>query len=108
MGKDSCYYLGSPILDTTTVTGGDWTVADDNTWSPDYVGWYPNAVNQYRNTGRAPCGFFVYQQMAIQCGLPTDSGFHNYGRVNVLKATITATEVTSDRADSPPQTKVWP
>jgi hypothetical protein len=100
-GVDTCWISGSPVNYGSAVSGGKWPVGDDNTWGTDSVGWpkYPvDAVAYYRAQGRAPCGFTIYQQMQIQCTLPTDNTFHNYGPVNILQGNITATTVTSKRA----------
>jgi hypothetical protein len=100
-GVDTCWISGSPVSYGSAVSGGEWSVGDDNTWGVDSVGWpkYPvDAVAYYRAQGRVPCGFTVYQQMQIRCTLPTDNTFHNYGSVNTLQGNITATTVTSKRA----------
>jgi hypothetical protein len=98
-GFDGCYNRsedGSAIDPVNEVSGGDWTVRADNTWGPDIVGYRTPAVVYYRAKGRAPCGFVIFQRMVMEC---PDGSFQDYGTVNDLKGRITATTVTSVRAD---------
>jgi hypothetical protein len=94
-GSDSCWFAGSSFAPFTGLSGGTWTVNADNTWGDDFVGWFPNPVTYYRTQGRAPCASTLHQQMTMMC---SDGTFHNYGPVNTLGGSFTATTVTSIRA----------
>ncbi len=96
-GVDTCWWPGSIYLPTTTLPppNGPWTVNDNNTWGYDYVGRGPAKVAYYRAQGKAPCGVTLHQQMQIQC---SDDSWQNYGTVNTLQGSLTATTVTSKRA----------
>jgi hypothetical protein len=97
-GEDTCYYDNPNYPGVTpmnSITGGDWDVGGDNTWGPDYVGWLESGVSYYRASERVPCGFTIYQQMQIMC---SDNSWHNYGLVNTLQGSMSATTVTSVRA----------
>jgi hypothetical protein len=108
-GTDSCYFKNpkylNPFPEAIHLSNprGEWTVGTDNTWGADpknpydLVGWPTDAVNFYRKYYGPPisCGLVVYQQMTMSC---PDGSFQNYGPINILKADITATTVTSSRA----------
>jgi hypothetical protein len=94
-GVDTCWFSGSAFSPFNSITGGTWTVNTDNTWGDDFVGWFNSAVTYYRNQGRAPCGTSFLQQMTMMC---PNGSFHNYGSVNTLRGSFTATTVTSGRA----------
>jgi hypothetical protein len=74
-GYDSCWFLGSPYDQQTSVSNSTWTVAGDNSWFPDAVGWTPDPIQYYRSQGRAipDCGFQIPQTMGISCGSPPSS-----------------------------------
>jgi len=100
-GPDTCWFAGSAFLQFTGITGGTWTVAagqvtTSNDWGFDYVGWHDVAVDYYRLHHRAPCGTTFPQQMTIKS--PTDDAYVNYGTVNTLGGSFTATTETSLRA----------
>jgi hypothetical protein len=66
-GVDTCYFPGSQFSANTTVQNPSGGVVN---WSQEYqddVGWIPDAVTYYRQQGRAPCHFYIYQQMLIAC-----------------------------------------
>lgn len=93
---DTCYFDESAVGKITGLSGGTWTVNDDNTWAYDTVGWAPAAVLYYQVLKpRAPCGYTVHQQMQITC---YDGSQHNYGPVNTLQGIIGENDVTSIRA----------
>jgi hypothetical protein len=101
-GVDTCWFVGSAFLPFNSISGGTWTVNTDNTWGTgsggagyDFVGWTAAMVTYYRMNGRAPCGTTFKQQMTMQC---PDGSFSNYGSVNTLGGSFTATTVTSIRA----------
>lgn len=93
--SDTCWFPGSAAAKTSGPTSGIWTVNPDNTWGDDLVGWTATGVAYYRAHGRAPCGFTVHQQMTMMC---PNGSFQNYGPVNNLASSFTATTVTSVRA----------
>jgi len=104
-GPDTCWFSGSNVAQTTSISGGSWTVDGSNHWGaddPDGVGWPPDAVTYYRDEGREPCGTTFPQQMVIDCsdGTPTYI-------TNTLSMDITSTTVSSSRAGNS-QSKNWP
>jgi hypothetical protein len=105
-GPDTCWFAGSKFTPFTSITGGLWTVHEDNSWGFDYVGWFPPAVAYYRKNGRAPCGTTFPQQMQIQF-TSGDTNFYDYGPVNTLGGSITSTTVSSIRAGHT-RTRNWP
>jgi hypothetical protein len=68
----------------------------------DAVGWTPNAVEYYRDEGRAPCYAIIYQNMTIDCV----EGNSVYA-FNPLKITITETHVGS-RRNNTEVFRFWP
>jgi len=99
VGVDTCYFYDPNLpgnAPTTGITGGNWTIGNNNTWGPDKVGWKTAGVAYFRANNRVPCHATVYQQMQFYC--TADNFWHNYGPVNTLQITITATTVSSERA----------
>jgi len=94
-GDDTCWFLGSAVAAKTSLSGGTWTVASDNTWGDDVVGWGALLVVYYRQFGTLPCGFTLHQQMQIAC---YDGTKHDYGPVNTLEGLIGTNTVGSERA----------
>lgn len=101
-GPDTCWFDGSAYAKFEAITGGTWTVEAGNIWKHDYVGWFGTAVTYYRGKGRAPCGTSFTQKMDINC----PQGNTEYTS-NTLKASFTATQVTSER-DGQTATRNWP
>jgi hypothetical protein len=116
-GPDTCWSqtgADSHFPPFTSITGGTWTLMSGNVWAFDNVGWSPLAVTYYRNPtppptppppSPVPCGTTIPQQMTIKA--TSDATYNNYGAVNVLGASMTQTEVTSQRAGSS-ETETWP
>ena len=96
-GVDTCWFDLSEVPRATGVTGGTWLVGSDNRWGPDQVGWPDvGAVVFYRDQGRAPCGFTLYQRLTISgCG---GSSSTVYRRNVPLTGRITATTVSISRS----------
>lgn len=72
-GWDQCWFVGSPVDRSTSVTGGVWDVGADNRWGPDQVGWRIEAVSAYQNLRPVlgyplPCTAYLPQRMLIYCG----------------------------------------
>jgi|SRR5271170_5307086 len=103
---DTCYYPGSTHAAFFRITGGTWTVTNDNHWGFDRVGWSPAAVTYYRQAGRVPCFTTFPQQMQIQFATG-DPNWYDYGTVNTLGYDIDATTVISLRAGSS-EKRTWP
>lgn len=99
---DSCYFPQSAVP-PAALSGGSWDVHNGNTWGPDYVGHRPDAVNYYRQHGRAPCGYNVAQSMYIDC--PTGSS-SIYAQLQQTYD-ITSTRVTSGR-NGQTASRTWP
>ncbi len=98
-GLDSCHFAGSAFAVFDRVTGGNWVVRAGNLWGVDYVGWFRNGVDYYRNRGRAPCGTSFQQQMVINVAAGTAPyGGNNTGNTNTLGGDINVRSVTSRRA----------
>jgi hypothetical protein len=107
---DSCWFPASAFAKFDMITGGTWTVAANNKWKFDHVGWFHTAVTYYRlpHSGvpaRAPCKARFPQQMTIKA--PADTSYNNYAGINGLGGNIGLTTVTSIRAGSR-MTKTWP
>jgi len=101
---DDCWRQGDPAdHHVIGVTGGNWSVASNNTWGPDYEG-YPEAViNYFRSHNRVPCGATVPQRMVIYCGLVSTLPYTN----NTLGLAIAATTISSIR-NGQTETRSWP
>jgi hypothetical protein len=98
-GNDTCHFNGSAVGVFDRITGGTWTVAAANVWGEDYVGWLLNAVQYYRNRGRAPCGTNFQQQMVINQNPGTSVyGGNNTGNTNTLGGNVNVRSVTSARS----------
>lgn len=71
VGTDTCYFSGSKVAAVTGVSGGTWTVLD-GTWGVDIVGWRKasngtDPVAYYRQHGRSPCQYTLYQELKLNC-----------------------------------------
>ncbi len=103
-GSDSCYWSGSGLDQYPNITdsgggGGEWSLASNDVWGADVVGWYASAIIEIRNQGpshgvKLPCGFIVYQNMQIECNA---SLFINYETDNPLTGTIYPTYLVDSR-----------
>jgi hypothetical protein len=102
-GPDTCWFEGSIFNRFEAITGGTWPVGGDNRWGPDAVGWNYNAVQYYRNQGRAPCDTRFPQRMVITCPGSADVPYVT----NLLRAGMTETTVWSERAGQYAE-RVWP
>jgi len=100
-GTDNCHFTGSEIP-KYELTGLDATVAAQNKWEPDAIGYKTPAVTYYREHNRAPCSATVTQNMFMDC--PQILTQYATGPVTVG---ITATEVSSKRHSAAAQTKAW-
>jgi hypothetical protein len=67
-GPDTCDVPGDSYLPWTSVTGGTWIVAADNSWHYDTIGWGVTHTEYYRSIGQAPCETTFPQRMQIDCG----------------------------------------
>ena len=109
--EDHCHFVGAGVPDEVTdiTSGGDWTVASDNTWGVDdfdLVGWYESAVNFYQTAAIGkPCWAAGWQQMTIIC--PSGNPFATEYTKNFLRYEIGETYVTSERQSSIQQ-RDWP
>jgi hypothetical protein len=101
-GVDLCHFPGSMFRPATAITGGTWTVDENNMWGDDYVGWTPSAVTYYREQGQAPCRAAFPQKMVMA----TNTGEATY-IINNLSLDIGETTVSSGRAGQS-QTRDWP
>ena len=72
-----------------------WTVASNNTWGLDTIGFTADVVNYYRAYGRAPCSITAPQIMIINSC--TAGGSNTAYRTNYLGYVIGDTTVTSFR-----------
>jgi hypothetical protein len=98
-GNDTCHFNGSAFRVFDALTGGTWTVGANNVWGADYVGWFLNGVQYYRNRGRAPCGTNFQQRMVINMNVGTSPyGGNNTGNTNTLGGNINVRSVTSSRS----------
>jgi hypothetical protein len=94
-GIDGCYFQHSTIKQDAKVSGGNWTVLQNNILDKDdTVGWDSIAVGAYRNSGRAPCAARYNQQMLINCPQPIGDQVY---RTNQLGGVIDRRSVTSLR-----------
>jgi hypothetical protein len=103
---DTCYYPGSIYSPFISISGGTWTVTEDNHWGLDAVGRGTASTTYYRHAGRVPCDTTFPQQMQIQFATG-DPRWYDYGTVNTLGYNVNETTVTSRRAGSS-ETKTWP
>ena len=88
-GKDTCWFPGSEYPPYTRVTGSSWTVGEKNEWGPDRIGWYLDVVQSYRNLGRVPCEYMVWQTIKIDCPNGTHVGFEtNVHRSKIFKLNL--------------------
>jgi hypothetical protein len=106
-GSDTCYFNGSSVAQSTGVSGGTWTVGSPNghnQWGFDTVGIKPAGLDYYRIEAPAhghplPCGFTVYQSMAMLC---PGHGWEIYTPPvmgNILTITINTATVVNCRND---------
>jgi hypothetical protein len=102
---DGCHYTGSGVPDEVTeiISGGTWTVAANNTWTPDTIGWGEDAVNFYQASSRTkPCNATGSQIMFMSCG----STYVPYTK-NALMYGIDTGSVSAQR-QSTAVSKSWP
>lgn len=104
-GPDTCWFEGSTVLKSESITGGQWPVDSFSRWYYDSVGWKPVAVQRYRNYGRVPCETQFWQRMEIDW--PGEPGLWMPYTVNLLRMGMTATTVWSERAGRFAE-RVWP
>ncbi len=97
---DTCWFVDC-IFDPAELSGGPWTVKNNNLWLADLVGFPEVMVEYYRNHSRAPCGFTIDQDMKIV----TSSGNIKYTS-HTIGSSITDTTVTSSR-DGKSKTKTF-
>lgn len=103
-GQDNCWFQGSQLDPNTSVTGTIWPIVAGNQFEfPDSVGWLPDAVNYYRQQGRAPCTASFQQVMSIDCPA---GGLSPYA-TNTIEAGIGVLIVTSRRGGGQ-DSRVWP
>jgi hypothetical protein len=103
-GVDSCWYPGSNVPYSNTITGGSWSITSSNSYNGyDSVGWLPYAVSSYRAAGKAPCQAVIPQRMDINRPGAGDATY----KTNQLRWIINATTVGSER-DGNLQTRTWP
>lgn len=101
-GPDTCWFPGSIVGRSESLTGGTWSVGADNRWGPDGVGWKHEAVLYYRGQGRDPCETQFWQRMVIS----SPGGDVPYV-TNLLRMGITSIGVWSERAGHCAE-RVWP
>lgn len=116
---DSCWFMGSLVPKSTSVTGSEWNVGyyavsppaitSLNTWVDDYVGLPSNSVTYYQGQwagGGAPlCGARVAQSMYIATG-GTSGSIQNYAN-DLIGIDIYSDHVTVYRAGVS-QSANWP
>jgi hypothetical protein len=99
---DGCFFLGSAVLQLTSITGGTWYVQTDNSYGTDWIGFPPGNVAYYQTyrplSGlSASCTVTAPSQMYIQTAYGQSQP---YGSVNTLTISITQTGVTVGRASA--------
>lgn len=106
-GQDSCWfpdspyaYQSSPVPASWPVGFFDFTPSPTNTWAYDYIGWYPEPINWYRQNRPAygfpvACGFSIQQRMNISC-----SGGTNFYQGNYLEGDMDVSSLSSVRSDA--------
>jgi hypothetical protein len=102
---DTCHYSGDGVPDEVTeiTSGGSWTVASNNTWGNDTIGWGEDAVTFYQASSQAkPCYATGSQQMFISC----PNTYVPYIK-NTLRYEIDTNSVSSQR-QSTSLSKPWP
>ena len=97
-GQDNCWFQGSSVAKSTSVTGGPPVPISTANQFSDTVGWPPNSVNYYRTNGRAPCGGTLYQALQIMCNANTWWTYTPYSG-NTLTSTINPSNVVNCRYD---------
>jgi hypothetical protein len=98
-GWDACWFPESEVLKFDKVTAPDWRwPVSGNSYGPDYVGWFANAVLYYRAYDRAPCAAEFPQEMIMQVpGTNVLGPFEFSYKVNWLAAEITQHTVSTYR-----------
>jgi hypothetical protein len=85
-GQDTCWFPGSQFNPSTTVQNPASGVVNWNQQYQDDVGWISEAVTYYRQQGRAPCHYTLYQLMLIACdAYGSQTSFktnEHYGEIN--------------------------
>jgi hypothetical protein len=89
---DGCYYQGSMIPEAQGVTGTSGYLNASNGY-PDTIGWFPDAVNYYRQHEVTPCAATLYQRMFIWCNVGGPVAFKD----NVLILQINSITVSVRR-----------
>jgi len=100
-GTNGCYYPGAPFPPTSTVTGGTWTIGQNNgfavngtnQWGFDYDGDAASLVTTIRQHASLPCVDNVPQTMYIATSCATPIPYYS----NVQTVTISATTVSNCR-----------
>jgi hypothetical protein len=107
---DYCHYSGAGVPDeiNTIISGGSWTVATDNTWGYDTIGWGEAAVNFYQASSQAskPCFASGTQQMFISC--PSGTSTYVPYIKNTLSYGIDTASVSAQRGATAATPKAWP
>ena len=93
-GSDSCYQNGLPFHNSgfVWVNGGTihptavWIVMrDNNTWSPDSVGYSEEEIQFLRKNQLVPCGYTAHQLLTMRCNFEGDNFPPPYGSPNPLR-----------------------
>lgn len=101
-GTDSCYFDGSTYPPQVTLTGSNWTVAGDNTWEPDQIGWDPIVIIYYQQERAArnlpmPCESRIPQRMVISCGAYPQPFYKDHSNAAIIDFTQIAGEKAGQR-----------
>ena len=96
-GANGCYYPGAPFPSTSVVSGGTWTIGQNdglavngtNQWGFDYDGDTANLVTLIRQHATLPCVDHVPQTMyiATSCAIPYPY-YSNVQTVTISKTTV--------------------